>query len=47
MPEAFLRSAKHASERTGIIVNNVRAMASSPELGAIMRRFLDDVWDQG
>lgn len=44
---AFKRSAEHASERTGIVVNNVRAMANSPELGATMRRFLDDVWDQG
>ncbi|MBO6783507.1 MAG: carboxymuconolactone decarboxylase family protein, partial [Alphaproteobacteria bacterium] len=27
--------------------NNVRAMANSPELGATMRQFLDDVWDHG
>ena len=44
---AFKRSAEHASKRTGIIVNNVRAMANSPELGATMRQFLDDVWDHG
>ena len=46
MPTAFKRSADHAAVRTGIVVNNVRAMANAPELGATMRQFLDDVWDQ-
>ncbi len=44
---AFKRSAKRVSGRVGMVANNVRAMANSPELGATMRQFLDDVWDHG
>lgn len=44
---AFKRSAERVSKRVGMIANNVRVMANSPELGATMRQFLDDVWDQG
>ncbi|MEP4379488.1 MAG: carboxymuconolactone decarboxylase family protein [Alphaproteobacteria bacterium] len=43
----FQKSAKRVSGRVGMVANNVRAMANSPELGATMRQFLDDVWDQG
>jgi alkylhydroperoxidase family enzyme len=45
--EPFQRSAQRVSGRVGMVANNVRAMANSPELGATMRQFLDDVWDQG
>ena len=44
---AFQKSAERVSERVGMVANNVRAMANSPELGATMRQFLDDVWDHG
>lgn len=44
---AFQKSAERVSKRVGMVANNVRAMANSPELGATMRQFLDDVWDQG
>ena len=44
---AFKKSAERVSKRVGIVANNVRAMANSPELGATMRQFLDDVWDHG
>lgn len=44
---AFKRSAERVSKRTDVVANNVRAMANSPELGATMRQFLDDVWDHG
>lgn len=44
---AFKRSAERVSKRVGMTANNVRAMANSPELGATMRQFLDDVWDHG
>jgi len=43
----FRKSAERVSGRVGMVANNVRAMANSPELGATMRQFLDDVWDQG
>lgn len=43
----FRKSAERVSKRVGMTANNVRAMANSPELGATMRRFLDDVWDHG
>jgi alkylhydroperoxidase family enzyme len=43
----FRKSAERVSGRVGLVANNVRAMANSPELGATMRQFLDDVWDQG
>ncbi len=43
----FQTSAQRVSGRVGMVANNVRAMANSPELGATMRKFLDDVWDQG
>ncbi len=43
----FRKSAERVSGRVGMIANNVRAMANSPELGATMRQFLDDVWDHG
>jgi len=44
---AFKKSAERVSKRVGMVANNVRAMANSPELGATMRQFLDDVWDHG
>ncbi len=44
---AFKQSAERVSKRVGMTANNVRAMANSPELGATMRKFLDDVWDHG
>jgi alkylhydroperoxidase family enzyme len=44
---AFKKSAERVSKRVGMTANNVRAMANSPELGATMRQFLDDVWDHG
>ena len=44
---AFRKSAERVSKRVGMTANNVRAMANSPELGATMRQFLDDVWDHG
>ena len=44
---AFRKSAERVSKRVGMTANNVRAMANSPELGALMRQFLDDVWDHG
>lgn len=44
---AFQKSAERVTQRVGMVANNVRAMANSPELGATMRQFLDDVWDQG
>lgn len=44
---AFRKSAERVSRRVGMTANNVRAMANSPELGATMRQFLDDVWDHG
>jgi len=44
---AFKKSAERVSKRVGMVANNVRAMANSPELGATMRKFLDDVWDHG
>lgn len=44
---AFRKSAERVSKRIGMIANNVRGMANSPELGATMRQFLDDVWDHG
>ena len=44
---AFQKSATRVAKRVGMTANNVRAMANSPELGATMRQFLDDVWDQG
>jgi len=44
---AFKRSAERVSKRTDVVANNVRAMANSPELGATMRQFLDDVCDHG
>jgi len=44
---AFQKSAVRVSKRVGMVANNVRAMANAPELGATMRQFLDDVWDQG
>jgi len=44
---AFKVSAERVSQRVGMVANNVRAMANSPELGATMRQFLDDVWDHG
>lgn len=44
---AFQKSARHVAKRVGMTANNVRAMANSPELGATMRQFLDDVWDHG
>ena len=47
MLPAFKRSAEHAAKRTGVVANNVRAMANAPELGATMRQFIDDVWDRG
>lgn len=43
----FRKSAERVSGRVGMVANNVRAMANSPELGATMRQFLDDVWDHG
>jgi len=44
---AFKKSAERVTKRVGMVANNVRAMANSPELGATMRQFLDDVWDHG
>ena len=44
---AFKKSAERVDKRVGMTANNVRAMANSPELGATMRQFLDDVWDHG
>ncbi|NNE83073.1 MAG: carboxymuconolactone decarboxylase family protein [Alphaproteobacteria bacterium] len=44
---AFKKSAERVAKRVGMTANNVRAMANSPELGATMRQFLDDVWDHG
>lgn len=41
------RSAERVSERVGMTANNVHAMANAPELGGIVRKFLDDVWDYG
>ena len=43
----FRKSAERVSGRVGMVANNVHAMANSPELGATMRQFLDDVWEQG
>ena len=43
----FKKSAERVSKRVGMTANNGRAMANSPELGATMRQFLDDVWDHG
>lgn len=43
----FRESAARVSGRVGMVANNVRAMANAPELGATMRKFLDDVWDHG
>jgi len=41
------RSAERVSKRVGMTANNVHAMANAPELGGIVRGFLDDVWDHG
>lgn len=45
--QAFKKSAERVSKCIGMTANNVRAMANSPELGATVRQFLDDVWDHG
>ncbi len=45
-PELEL-SAKRVAKRVGMTANNVHAMANAPELGGIVRKFLDDVWDHG
>lgn len=44
---ALKRSAERVSGRVGMTANNVHAMANAPELGGIVRTFLDDVWDHG
>ena len=40
-------SAERVAKRVGMTANNVHAMANAPELGGIVRKFLDDVWDHG
>jgi alkylhydroperoxidase family enzyme len=41
------RSAERVSGRIGLTANNIHAFANAPELGGIVRGFLDDVWDHG